>query len=317
MTRRFGVAMLAAACVMAPLVSTTTVSGAANGIIAYHGAGRSVPKIGIITDSSGAGIRWTNSSAPLRRFNFLYDGESCRRTYSRSCRGREGRRPPSAYQAMRNRAGQWGNELMVMVMGYNDPGKTFGRAVDAIVGEARRQGIKHVMWLTLRTADVSYVSPTYYSNAYTFYDNNKILLQKAEQYGGYLQIADYATWSTGRKSWFSRDGVHYTRSGAWATADYIAQMAARVIRGETITPGSTGDPGLPAWAALRLGSRGILVEMVQNALHRFDLWGNSASGVFDTTVANAVKRFQAAHGLPVTGVVDSRTAAALGIHPDG
>ena len=63
------------------------------------------------------------------------------------------------HHAMRRLSGRWGSVLVIMG-GYDDPGFGFASAVDAVMAEAARQGIPTVMWLTLRTADVSYVGPT-------------------------------------------------------------------------------------------------------------------------------------------------------------
>ena len=60
---------------------------------------------------------------------------------------------------MRRLSGQLGSVLVLMA-GYDDAGSGFASAVDAVMAEAARQGIPHVIWLTLRTADVSYVGPT-------------------------------------------------------------------------------------------------------------------------------------------------------------
>ena len=140
-------------------------------------------------------MRWTNSYWPLERFNYTFDAESCRRTIAPSCRGREGYAPQTALQTMQRLQGSLGH-VVIMMTGYNDPGDRLRRRRSTRSSPKRaRQGLLHVIWLTMRTADVSYVSPTYRSNSYTFRDNNRILLQKAQQYGGYLQIADWATYS--------------------------------------------------------------------------------------------------------------------------
>ena len=104
------------------------------------------------------------------------------------------------------------------------------------MAEAARQGVHKVIWLTMRTADVSYVSPGYRSSSSTFRDNNRILLQKAQQYGGALQIADWATYSADQPSWVGPDGVHLSVRGAPIAAAYIADIAAQVLDGTTITP---------------------------------------------------------------------------------
>ena len=154
----------------------------------------------MIGDSTIAALRWTNQFEPLKRFNFIYDAESCRRTVLPSCRGREGYTPDTTSNAMRRLSGQLGSVLVIMG-GYDDPSYGFGAAVDAVMAEATRQGIPTVMWLTLRS-NVSYVGPGGISYTGTFRAINRTLLQKAMQYGPRLQIADWATYSANHPEWF-------------------------------------------------------------------------------------------------------------------
>ncbi|MGH9269701.1 MAG: hypothetical protein ACRDZ2_00325, partial [Ilumatobacteraceae bacterium] len=249
-SRRTGLVALVVALVVAGgAVAVPSQQAAAYTTVFYTGAGPSVPHIGLIGDSSLAGVRWSNAYDPLKVFNFTFDAESCRRTTTASCRGRESYAPENAITTLRRLSGQWGS-VLVMVTGYNDPGSSFAGSVDIIMQEAVRQGIPHVIWLTMRTADVTYVSPTFRSNTYTFRDNNRILLQKAQQWGGRLQIADWATYSANRPEWFTSDGVHTTRSGPAAQTAFIAGQARTVLNGTSITPPSpTQTPSV--WANLR------------------------------------------------------------------
>src|SRR5262245_343398 len=198
--------------------------------IVYNGAGPSVPRIGLIGDSSLAATRWYGIMGALTRYNFILDAESCRRTTHTSCRGREGYAPENTLTVMRRLEGQWGRVLVLMT-GYDDPGYDFGDAIDAVMAEAIRQGIPRVMWLTFRTADVSYVGPEYHSNQYTFRDNNKSLLQKAWRYGGRLQIANWAGYSAHHHEWVASDGVHLTTAGTVAVTEFIADKAGQVLAG--------------------------------------------------------------------------------------
>ena len=62
-----------------------------------------------------------------------------------------------------------------------------------------------------------------------------------------------------------------------------------------------------AAAVLHVGSHGKAVRTLQQRL------GVPADGVFGTRTARAVRRFQRARGLPVTGTVDAATRTALGL----
>jgi hypothetical protein len=268
--RRRSAAMLLVGAIVATGVCSALASRTASAATVHFDGAAGAARMGVIGDSSIAGIRWTNALSSLQALNFTFDAESCRRTTAASCRGREGYAPESALTVLRRLAGQWGS-VLVMGTGYNDPGTTFDSSVDAIMAEAAAQGIPRVMWLTMSTADVSYVAPNYHSNTFTFRDNNRILLQKAQRYGGRLQVADWATYSAGRAGWFAVDGIHDTPTGAHAAAQFIVSQTYVVLAGGSVTPtpGASAQPA--AWVTLRRGDRGPLVATVQRALARLGI----------------------------------------------
>jgi peptidoglycan hydrolase-like protein with peptidoglycan-binding domain len=55
---------------------------------------------------------------------------------------------------------------------------------------------------------------------------------------------------------------------------------------------------------LKRGSASTAVRRVQRALNAADGAGLAVSGVFDGRTTGAVKRYQSAHGLPRSGVVN-------------
>jgi peptidoglycan DL-endopeptidase CwlO len=81
----------------------------------------------------------------------------------------------------------------------------------------------------------------------------------------------------------------------------VRRLAAAVV----LTAALTGPA--PASAALHVGSKGKAVRTLQQRL------GVPADGIFGKRTARAVKRFQRARGLPVTGRVDAATRTALGL----
>jgi SdrD B-like protein/fibronectin type III domain protein len=249
--RRRSIATLALALLATSVWVSIPGSHVQAATIYYNGAG-SAPRISVIGDSTIAALRWTNQFGPLQVFNFTYDAESCRRTVLPSCRGREGYTPDNTLSAMRRLSGQLGSVLVIMG-GYDDPSFGFGSAVDAVMGEAIRQGIPNVMWLTLRH-NVSYVGPGGISYSGTFRSINATLMQKSRQYGPRLQIADWATYSANHSEWFYADGIHFRPAGATAVASYIANQAGRVINGQIITPAAgLSKPSQPRSLAAAVG----------------------------------------------------------------
>jgi murein L,D-transpeptidase YcbB/YkuD len=76
-----------------------------------------------------------------------------------------------------------------------------------------------------------------------------------------------------------------------------------------------GWPTLPAGTVLKMGDKGpLVVTLRQRLASEGDLAAElSTSTVFDAELANAVKRFQARHGLPESGAVRARTLEALNV----
>ena len=180
--------------------------------ITYDGAGPSAARIGLIGDSTMAAIRWAGAYAPLRRWNYTYDAESCRRTITASCAGPDGYAPDNALTTMRRLSGRLGT-VLVMMTGANDPAARFGEAIDAVVAEARAQGVRSVIWLTVSGAG----------------DRNAILAQRVQQHGGYLVTADWADYSSPHPEWTNADRLHISNAGAPVLSRFIADHVAQVL----------------------------------------------------------------------------------------
>lgn len=273
-----------------------------------HEAGDGAPDVGLIGDSTLSGVRWFGDYGELERFNFVFDAESCRRTVERSCWSREQYRPRNALTALYDEAGDWG-DVLVMMSGYNDSADGFAGGVLEIVDEARRQGIGTVVWLSLRTKGVDYEEPLHLANGSTYRDANRSLYELADDLGGYLQIADWATYSADSPEWFEADGAHLAEEGAQALTDFLADQIDVVLSGGTITP----DP--PPWEEVREGDEGDEVVDVQQALIATGSAADViADGVYGPQTVDAVTAFQRTAGLEPTGAVDDATAEALGLH---
>ena len=227
----------------------------------FDGAGNA-PHISLIGDSTLTGVRWYADYGALERFNFVFSAESCRRTIEQSCISREGYRSANVIAAMRTLDGELG-EVLVVMSGYNDPVWTIDEAIAGVVDEARDQGVDHVVWLSLRTSDdVDYSDPQEQSSINTFREYNEQLFAAAAASDGYLQVADWATYSNGASAWFEADGVHLTARGVDAVTTFIAGTVERVLAGEDVSPAAA------PWTVLVPGAEGEMVAAVQEALDR-------------------------------------------------
>ena len=276
--------------------------------VVRHVAGELAPHIGLIGDSTLSGVRWFDQYGDLERFNFVFDAESCRRTVERSCWSREQYRPRNALTALQDEAGEWGGVLVVMT-GYNDSANRFANGVEEMVAEAQRQGIGVVVWLSLRTQGVDYEEPLHLANGSTYRGANRSLYELAGQYGGYLQIADWRTYSAGSPDWFENDGAHLTAAGADALTTFIAGQVDVVLADGTVTPST------PPWEEVRDGDEGEFVVNVQEALIAAGVDAALiADGDFGPQTMAAVAAFQRTNSLLESGVVDAPTAIALGLY---
>ncbi|MGA1439388.1 MAG: peptidoglycan-binding protein [Ilumatobacteraceae bacterium] len=186
-----------------------------------------VPQVAlVIGDSAIASLRWVRGAdGALVGFEHVLDLESCRRLLAPSCRGREGRVPPTVDEALRA-YGPGFARVLVVATGYNDGTSGFATAFRTVVATARRLGYEQIVWWSLRS-DVDYVAPGSIGNHEAFAINNRTL-DALLATGGYpdVVLADWGGYSAGRVSWFATDGVHHRTVGAWAAADYLSRKMA-------------------------------------------------------------------------------------------
>ena len=120
-----------------------------------------------------------------------------------------------------------------------------------------------MVWLSLRTSDdVDYSDPQEQSSINTFREYNEQLFAAAEASDGYLQVADWATYSNGASGWFEADGVHLTPRGVDAVTTFIAGTVERVLAGENVSPAAA------PWTVLVPGAEGETVDGGAGGAHR-------------------------------------------------
>jgi hypothetical protein len=306
---RRALAVVALAMVIGSLVLSGSLVGADQTV--YFDDASEAPHISVIGDSTLAGVRWYADYGALERFNFVLSAESCRRTIEQSCISREGYRSANVLAAMRSLDGELG-EVLVVMSGYNDPVWTIDEAIAGVVDEARRQGVRHVVWLSLRTSDdVDYSDPQEQSSIDSFREYNEQLVAAAADSDGFLQVADWATHSSSASGWFEADGVHLAPAGVDAVTMFLAETVERVLEGANVTPSAA------PWTVLVPGARGEMVAMVQAALVTAGVAVRGGTdGIFGNDTMVAVAEYQRRTGvLEVTGAVDAATARTLGVYP--
>jgi hypothetical protein len=212
-------------------------------------------RVVLMGDSTLAGVRWyTNSQHALGGSSFVLDAESCRRLVGSSCRGREGRQPPNAVNAIGAVPGAF--DVLVVMTGYNDWYTSFPGAFDQVVAAARAKGATRIIWLTYRER-TTYANPTGgTSQAEGYRIQNQTIRDKIAS-GAYddVTLLDWNTYTAARDDWFTSDGVHFTIAGAYGAADYISR-AVSSLHGEPCpapwTPGAAIESPC-AWPDTRVG----------------------------------------------------------------
>ena len=106
---------------------------------------------------------------------------------------------------------------------------------------------------------------------------------------------------------------HFQRANGLTPSGVVDTATARDLGLSSATTGSTTSTSGAAGGALSVGSQGDAVARIQRQLQRagFGVIGG-ADGAFGPFTRAAVRAFQRANGLTVTGRVDSATASALG-----
>jgi hypothetical protein len=179
----------------------------------------------VIGDSAISALRWVpQADSAIVGFEHTLDLESCRRLYDRSCFGREGRLPPTVYEALDLHGSKY--YTLVVATGYNDGTPHFQLSFEQVVARARQLGYTRILWWTLRS-DVDYVAPGAVANHATFATNNQIVRDRLAT-GDYpdVVLADWGGYTAGKHEWFVTDGVHYRAVGAWAASDYLTRKMA-------------------------------------------------------------------------------------------
>jgi len=179
----------------------------------------------VIGDSAISALRWVpRADSAIVGFEHTLDLESCRRLYTPSCFGREGRLPSTAYEALGFHGDKY--TTLVVATGYNDGSPSFGASFEAIVERARELDYERIVWWTLRS-DVDYVAPGSVANHLTFAINNQTIRNLLAT-GDYpdVVLADWGGYTADQTDWFVTDGVHYRAVGAWAASDYLTRKMA-------------------------------------------------------------------------------------------
>lgn len=169
------------------------------------------PRVTVIGDSIQASFDYV--TAAKRRLgaglDLRVDAKVCRRLASYSC-PYNGVTPLTALQTIRALGPSLGGTI-VMNVGYNDDSPGTSGEIAQIVQAAKGYGVKRIVWVTLREQRSDYSA----INA---------VIRSAPKRFPEVVVADWNAASRGKTSWFGRDGLHLTSSGAMGLATLLRPL---------------------------------------------------------------------------------------------
>jgi hypothetical protein len=163
--------------------------------------------ITIFGDSSAAALNWVPAArAVLTKANRVtLELQPCGRLATPGCFTPP---PPSVLSEVRTLGRRTGPTAVVLI-GYNDDPHVFASGIDQVLRAMHMRGVKHVLWLTLRTA----ASPKQYGVT------NSVIRLAAHRWP-FMIVVNWAAYSRPHPEWFT-DGIHFTAAGAVRFAMYI------------------------------------------------------------------------------------------------
>jgi hypothetical protein len=202
---RLGVVAVALIACMASVAVTVSYAGT-----------RSGPVVTLIDDSVADGLEHNPVALDRlnRDFTLNLQTQGCRRLATRSCTIVGEPAPPANVVTLAKRLGPRLGRVVVVATGYNDDPYHFDRDFDKVMRTLDNEGVRRVVWLTLREAKSAYVV-----------SNADIEVEPKEW--PTLRVADWNSYSAGRPDWFEADGVHLTPAGSTALAVFIHRTLRR------------------------------------------------------------------------------------------
>ena len=161
----------------------------------------------IFSDSVGAALNWDSTAKRVVEHgnNVLFELHPCGRLVQPGCISPP---PPSVLHDVRTLGRRIGPTAVIFV-GYNDNPATYRNGIPVVLRAMRNHGVKHVLWLTLRSVYKQYV------------DINHAIYAAAPKWRSIMTVLDWNHYSAPHSSWYASDGIHMSGTGAVALATYL------------------------------------------------------------------------------------------------
>lgn len=174
------------------------------------------PKVTLIGDSVADKMERNPVAIAALNTGFRLDlqTQGCRRLAATGCTiAGESGPPPTVLQLVKSLAESLGS-IVVIAVGYNDTPTHYDHDLDAVMRELRRQGVRTVVWLTLRDPKRVYQ------------ESNNDIFREPKEWPDFV-VADWNRYSAGHADWFVADGIHLTSLGAARLGQFIQSVLRR------------------------------------------------------------------------------------------
>lgn len=199
----------------------------------------------------------------------------------------------------------------IIALGYNDDPATFEGELQQMLSALTAKGVQRIIFVMLSTRS-------------TTRNHARIneLIVAASATNPAITVLDWNTASieTARWRWFDNSSlccwVHLSASGQAEFALFLRRQL-DALRAQGLLPVSAAAVPVLLGLPLEKGNAGVMVSTVQRRLNSaLKLTGRkrlATDGTYGAATDRAVRAFQAASSLPVTGSVDRATWDALGL----
>ena len=192
------------------------------------GSGEASPeraRVTMVTDSVGGALYAgsTERETLARGLDLRLEDAPCRKLVSPGCPSNEGV-PPSVLETIASAGPELG-QLVIVDVGYNDVAEGYDAGLDAVMRAALGQGVRRVVWVTLRESQAPWP------------EINRQIRAAAGRWPQ-LTVADWAPLAATHPEWF-QDNAHMTGAGASAFAAFLRPVVMDACGPPCVPPAAT------------------------------------------------------------------------------